>query len=377
MRYIRSIKNLKEKTCLLRLDLNVQDDELKNSIRLDRAVESIQFLLKKGCRVLLVSYRGRPDVKRIGHDKKYRLKYSLKPVVREIERRMDERIAFVDYAPPSSWGKHLNGAKTRIVALENTRFYKEENQNSPVFAKKIAQLGDIYVNDAFAMSHRDQASLCAITKFLPSYAGIALEKEIAFLDRVAKKQEKPFGLILGGAKVSDKLGVLERFYNKTQWVLVGGGVANTFFVAQGFPVGSSLYEKGMLNVARIWAQKEKIHLPIDLAVFGGAILDIGPKTVSFYQEYIRRAKVIIWSGPVGNIEKKSYRRGTEGIIRALLASRASCVVGGGETTSAFMTYLRAHKKKLPARIFLSSGGGAMLAYLAKEKLPAFEALKQR
>lgn len=374
MRYIKTAKGLKGKTCLLRLDLNVTNDEIKHSIRIDRAVDSIEFLLRKGCRVVVISHRGRPEIQKVQKNSAYRRKYSLAPSVRELQKRIKEKVYFLQDLTPRTWEKTLNGRPERVVVLENTRFFKGESSNSILFAKQLSMLGDLYVNDAFAISHRKQASICAIAKLLPSYVGIGLEKEIASLDMAVHTKQKPFVLIIGGAKISDKMGVVKRFYHRADAVLLGGGVANTFFAAQGIPIGTSLYEKRALRDARQWSLKEKIHLPVDVALHKGAILDMGPLAGETYRAIIRQARIVIWSGPMGYIEKQPYNRGTDEIISALLSSRATCVIGGGETTSAFKEYVKKHRKKIPSRIYLSTGGGAMLEYLAGEKLPGIVAL---
>ncbi len=263
--------------------------------------------------------------------------------------------------------------------MENLRFSPEEEKNDKDFAKLLASLGDIYINDAFAVSHRANASVEAITQFLPSYAGLLLEKEISNLDAVMKKFKKPLVVILGGAKVSDKIGLINNFLKKADYFLIGGAMANTFFVFEGLPVGDSFYEKTRLPAGRQGYTREitreigrKIILPIDVVIYKRRILDIGPETVKKYDEIIKKAKTIIWNGPMGMFEDKKFAKGTEEIAAAILKNKkAKTVIGGGETISA----LKPKTYNLKPNIFLSTGGGAMLEYLAGKKLPGIEALK--
>ena len=393
MKFLREVKKekIKGKTCLLRLDLNIEKNELKDSLRLERAAESTRFLLKIGCRVVILSYKGQLDIGKVQRDKFYRRSYSLRPVTRELSRKLRQSIDFVDDLNPKNWERKVNQSKRRIVVLENLRFYGEENKNSIPFAHLLASLGDFYVNDAFSMSHRQQTSLCAITRFLPSYAGIGLEKELVSLNHVLKNYKKPLVLVLGGAKVSDKAGVIENLYPKTKHILCGGGVANTFLFSQNIPVGNSLVDRKIASQNIYNRFKNKIILPSDVVIKSGAILDIGPKTTDKYSRLIKKAGTIIWGGPMGRFEDKKFAKGTFEIAKTILKSKCFAVIGGGETTTAFRKAarmdadqnadkrryisdnLRRNQRK-SASVFLSTGGGAMLEYLAGRKLPALQAL---
>jgi len=236
-------------------------------------------------------------------------------------------------------------------------------------------LGDFYVNDAFGVSHRANASVAAITKFIPSYAGFLMEKEIKNLNKV-KNPKKPFVVILGGAKISGKICLIKNFLRKADYFLIGGGMANTFIASRGLPVGDSLYEKNMVPLAQglIRQMGKKFVLPIDVVIDDGRILDIGPQTAKKYAEIIKKAKTIIWNGPVGYCEEKCFLYGSLSIAKAIIGNkRAFAIIGGGETTSFFT--LKTKTYNLKPNIFLSTGGGAMLEYLAGKTLPGLKALK--
>jgi len=205
---------------------------------------------------------------------------------------------------------------------------------------------------------------------LPSYAGLEMESEIQAFDKVFNHPPKPIVILLGGIKISDKIGVIKKFINKAKWILTGGGVANTFFAAKGIPIGNSVFDKNSLSLAKEWILNKKIILPVDLIIKKGQILDIGPKTIELYSNIISKSKTFIWNGPMGMIERKEYQRGTLGLVKALKKAKCFSVVGGGETTSLILS------KNLQSNVsFLSIGGGAMLEYLSGKKLPGLEALK--
>ena len=234
----------------------------------------------------------------------------------------------------------------------------------------LASLGDIYVNEAFAVSHSKNASVCAITDYLPSYAGLLLEKEITALDEIIRSKKQPLVAILGGAKVKDKLPVIERFLHKASYILLGGGIANTFAKAKGLNIGQSLYKPAMVRKARHLLHKKNIIIPFDFMLEKDRILDIGPLTAARFAGIISKARVVFWNGPLGYFEDKRFKKGSEAVARAIAESRAFSVVGGGETTQLI------RELHLEKRIdFLSTGGGAMIEYLAGKKLPGIEALK--
>ncbi|MEK7566058.1 MAG: phosphoglycerate kinase, partial [Patescibacteria group bacterium] len=260
-----------------------------------------------------------------------------------------------------------------VFMLENLRFYPGEDKNDKNFAKKIAGLGDFYVNDAFAFSHRKTASMAAITNFLPSYAGPNLEKEIKNLSSVLKNYKKPLIVILGGIKISTKLGLIKNFFSKADYFLIGSAMADNFLVAQGLPIGDSVYEKEMVPFAKKLLKQAKIVLPTDLVINNRKILDIGKKTEKHFADIIKYAKTIIWNGPVGRFEIPKFAKGTQTIIEAILKNKnAKVVIGGGETIAAISKYQSVISKN--KNIFVSTGGGAMLEYLSAKKLPGLIAL---
>lgn len=377
MKYLSSLKqkNLSGKTCLLRVDFNVKNDGNgginHDNLRIEAAMPTIKFLIKKGVKVVILSHRGRPS--KVSSLKFQISRYTLRPFAKILSKLLKKPVRFMDFR------KGFNASKIReiiastrdsIFLLENLRFLPGEEKNYVKFARKLASLGDFYVNDAFSVSHRENASVTAITKYLPSYAGLALESEIMNLSLVMKRPRKPLIIILGGAKISDKIGVIKNFLKKADKFLVGGGVANTFFAAQNLPLDDSLYENKMIPLARQLLKYKKIILPVDSAVKKGKILDIGPETAKKYAAIIKKAGTIIWNGPMGYIEEKQFRKGSEAILKAIFESRAFVIIGGGETTS--LLKLKTHNLK--HNIFISTGGGAMLEYLAGKKLPGLAAL---
>lgn len=364
------------KTCLLRLDLNVQNNELNNSIRIKRSIETIKFLLNRGSKVIVVSHRGRPNSnlklktqkskqERISVEKDITLRSFMRIFKRALKVGVyfDDSFNFVKIKERVS-----NLPQKSVTILENIRLIKGEEDNDSKLGKALASLADFYVNDAFAVSHRSNASVCAITKYIKSYAGLEFEKEIEAFKTI-NNPSHPFVVILGGAKISDKIGVIDSFYKKADYILVGGGVANTFFASKDIPIGDSLFEKNMTKKISRYGDSEKIVLPIDVKIENKKILDIGEKTAIKYSKLIKSAKMILWNGPMG-IEEKKFENGTLSIVKAISDSRAYSVVGGGQTTSFVLK--KGYENKIS---FLSTGGGAMLEYLSGKKLPGIIALK--
>jgi len=386
MKYLSSLskKSLANQTCLLRVDFNIENTDLHGyehgltriPLRVERVLPTIKFLIDRGARVVILSHRGRPKTQ-ISADSQRKSAFTLKPFAKILSKLLKRPVQFIDLNLRKSdflklRNKIENFPPGSIFLLENLRFLPEEEKNDKKFAQRLALLGDFYVNDAFSVSHRAHASVVAITQFLPSYVGLALENELKKLNQVMKSPKKPLIIIIGGAKISDKIGVIKNFLKKANCILTGGGVANTFFAAQKLPVGQSLYEETMIPLARQLLKSKKIILPIDSVVSKGAILDIGPKTIKKYTNMIKSAATIVWNGPMGYIENKKFRKGTGEIAKAIIKSRAFAVIGGGETTS-IMSKVKGQKSK----VFISTGGGAMLEYLAGKKLPGIEALKYR
>ena len=366
MKFLKSLnkKNLSGKTCLLRVDFNVEKGKEKNSLRLKAILPTIKFLIDKKTKIVILSHRGRPV-------KKNRKEFSLKPFARFLSENPAKKINFINNFDFRDIKQKIeNSSPLSVFLLENLRFLVGEEKNDAKLAKQLASLGDFYVNDAFSVSHRENASVSAITKFLPSYAGLLLENEIKNLDLVVKNPKRPLIVILGGNKVLDKIGLINNFLNKADYFLLGGGIANTLFAAQGLPVGDSLYEEKMIFVARRILKSKKIILPLDVAIHDRKILDIGPKTAKKYGEIIKKAKIVIWNGPLGYFEDKRFAKGSLAVAEAVAKSGTRAIVGGGETA-----FLMSKVKGQRSNVFLSTGGGAMLEYLAGKGLPAIEALK--
>ncbi len=378
MKYLSSLKtkNLSGKICLLRTDFNIENEELSGKDihpRIAAVLPTIKFLTKKGAKVVILSHRGRPD-KTINY-KLQTKRFSLKPFGEILSKLLKKPVVFVEYSNLNNITK-LNFVRSQndIFLLENLRFNPGEDKNDKKFAKQLASLGDFYVNEAFAFCHRPTASIVGIPKLLPSYAGFSLENEIKNLSKVIASPKKPFVVILGGVKVANKVGLIKNFWNKADKFLIGGAIANTFLAAAGGKVGNSVYEKEKVAFCRKLLKSPKIILPVDLAVKNGRILDIGVKTQKNYTEIIKTAKTIIWNGPMGYIEDRKFRKGSEAVLKAILKSKAFSVIGGGETT-ALLGAANSKFKIQNSKLFISTGGGAMLEFLAGKKLPGIEALK--
>lgn len=383
----RQIKSLKGKKVLLRLDLNVPLEGLKvkETYKLEKSLKTINYLQTKGAIVVIVSHLGRPKGKK-------EMKYSLKPVVQSLEDLSGLKIKFSSQTIGNKVLKQINSLTSgEVILLENLRFHSEEKENNLEFAKSLASLADIYINDAFAVSHREHASVAAIKKYLPSYTGFLLEEEINNLNYIFKPQ-KPLLAVMGGAKVSSKLKLLESLSKSANKILVGGVLANTLCVAKGLKVGKSLVDSDSLVKAEKFIKKKtiksKIVLPIDFIVETNKgevavrknkdinktdkIYDIGPETIFLFAQEIKQAKTLIWNGPLGMFEDKRFKQGTMSIARSLaLQSKESawCVVGGGETVESFNTLN--YRKYIN---WISTGGGAMLSFLAKEDMPGLKGL---
>jgi len=408
MRYLSSLKNkkLSNKTCLLRVDFNLTDAELsEKNLRITAVLPTIKFLIGRGAKVVILSHRGRPvPLKRgISNSPAYAepacrtgrasagrqflisKNFTLKPFTKILSSLLKKPVHFIDFDKKVNFIKIEDAQKIRasvngsIFLLENLRLLKGEKENSTALAKKLASLGDLYINDAFSVSHRKNASVVAITKFLPSYAGLCLENEIKNLSKAMRNPKKPLIIILGGAKISDKIGVIKNFSRRADKFLIGGAVANTFFAAKKIPIGSSLYEKEMVPLAKRLLRSSKVILPIDWLSEKGKILDIGPETSRNYAEFIKNAKTIIWNGPMGYFEDEKFKKGSEVVLEAIVKSHAFSIIGGGETISSISNPPAGRagfQFPIPKKnIFLSTGGGAMLEYLSGKKLPGIKALK--
>ncbi len=353
MKFLSELKNsdLSKEVVLLRVDLNVERPE--GSLRLRAIAPTLKFLLERGARITILSHKGRPAGANPA--------FSLESYAAHISEKIGERVVF---APDAD---HLPDA--RVVLLENLRFDAREEKNDPEFAKQLALLGTMYVNDAFAVSHRANASVAAITGFLPSYAGLLFEKEYDSLSRVMAKSEHPLIFVIGGAKIGDKLGVIEKFWDKADFFLLGGGPANTVLKAKGVDIQNSIYDENLMDFANQLAASGKVIAPQDWEVGDRRISDIGPSSTRRFGEYIAGAKAVVWNGPMGQYEDPRFRAGSEGIARAIAESGAYSVVGGGETTELIISLGLEDKFS-----FVSTAGGAMLEFLAGKDLPGVTAL---
>lgn len=349
-------------TALLRLDFNTKDDW-----RMRAVLPTIKFLLKNSCKVVIVSHRGRPP----GFDKKL----SLKKDAPDLSRMLKRKVAFIGHFRFGGIKRTVESAPNgSVFLLENLRFLKGEEKNSPELARSLASLADFYVNDAFAVSHRANASVAAVTKFLPGYAGLEMEKEIVSLSRAMVRPRRPLVLILGGAKAGDKLGVIKYFRKKTDWFLLGGGSANTILSMKGIDVEHSIRDRDPrdLRALAAVAKYKNIVLPNDFVWHDGMIWDIGRKAIAEFCAKVKTARTIVWSGPLGLIEKKKYAKGSIAVARAIARNRRAFSVAGGGETVMFLKKYRLDKKFS----FISTGGGAMVDFLAGKKLPGIAALER-
>lgn len=384
-RSLKQLKNLNDKTVLLRADFDVpmKEGRIEDDIRMRTTLGTINFLLKKKCRLILISHLGRPGAK-------INTEYSLRPIAAHLRVLLQHPVKFI---PETIGPKVVRAAEKMkvgdVILLENLRFNKGELEDSPAFAKKLASLADIYVNETFSTSHRQQASFSALTKLLPTYAGLALEQEIQHLD-VVKKPMKPMVIVMGGAKLKTKLPLISKFYARSNYILLGGGLANTFFKYQKQEIGRSLYDaEGLKSLKEFYEGKKlksKIILPVDVVVKNkqglaavktpdsimksDTILDIGPDTINKYSGYIKKAQTLICNGTMGKFEEKSFKHGSLAILSLVAArstGRAYGIVGGGDTLKALkMTKMTEHVD------WVSMGGGATLTYLSGGAMPGLK-----
>ena len=381
--------DVKGKKVLVRVDFNVpiKDGVVQDDTRIKAAMPTIQYLLDNGAAVILFSHLGRPKG---GPDPKY----SMKPVADYLAKLTGKSVSFA----ADSVGEPADQAAAALTAgevlvLENTRFHPEEEKNDLDLAKKMASLADIFVNDAFGSAHRAHSSTEGVARFLPAVAGFLMEKEIEYLGQAVDEPKRPFVAILGGAKVSDKINVIKNLLAKADTILIGGGMANTFFKAQGFSMGKSLVEGEVLELAKelIAIGGTKLRLPVDAVIAQkmeeGAetqivpvgsipddwmILDIGPKTLEAFGQVIADAATVVWNGPMGVFEVSTFAKGTFGIAQALADSKTISIVGGGDSASAIQ------KSGLADKItHISTGGGASLEMLEGIALPGVAALQDK
>lgn len=362
-------KNLGE-TAVVRLDFNTEDDW-----RMATAVPTLKFLLKKGCKVLVLSHKGRPTSIRIiaGEPSGVEKGLSLKKDSEKLARLLGKKVRFIPHFRFLDIKKEIqNAPRGSVFVLENIRFLRGEGENDFELAKNLANLGDFYVNEAFAVSHRAAASVLAITKFLPSYAGAGLELEIKHLTKVMRNPARPLVLVVGGGKADDKVGFIKFFKNKADAILTGGAAANTLMLTAGYDIKKSLADRKGAATFRSILKYKNLVLPVDYGVSGDKILDVGPKTINLYLSKITKARTVVWNGPMGFFEKKPFDRGTLAVAKGIVKNRKCfSVTGGGETVE----FLKIHKLDRGFS-FISTGGGAMLEFLAGKKLPGIAALEK-
>lgn len=345
---------------IVRLDFNTEDDW-----RMMAALPTLQLLLRQARAIIVLSHKGRP----LGFQKQY----SLHKDAQKLSGLLDQKVTFIEKFNFDEARRAITLApKKSIFVLENLRFISMEKDDDESFAKNLASLGDYYVNEAFAVCHRPEASVHAITKFLPSYAGLGLENEIKNLRSVMKNPKKPLIMIFGGAKSTDKLAAIKYFRKKAKAFLVGGALANTLLYLKGTDIGTSLFDPEVNSMIKNLSTDKAVILPVDFRREGTKILDIGPQSEKLFSAKIKEAKTIVWNGPMGLIEREAFKEGTLRIMHAIVANQgAFSVVGGGETV--MMLKEAGVYDKVS---FVSTGGGAMLEFLAGKKLPGIAALEQ-
>ena len=384
----QSVKDVdvKGKKVLVRVDFNVplKDGVVKDDTRVQAALPTIKYLLDGGAAVILCSHLGRP--KGVADPA-----FSLKPVADYLAGVLGQDVAFAeDCVGPVAETAAAALKPGDVLVLENTRFHAEEKKNDPVMAEQLASLAELYVNDAFGSAHRAHASTEGVTHFLPAVGGLLMEKEIQYLGQAIAEPKRPFVTILGGAKISDKIGVIENLLDVADQILIGGGMANTFFKAQGYPVADSLVEEEAIEMAKELLAKggSKLRLPVDVVIAdafdndaatkvmqmgpvedGWRILDIGPETIAHYGKVVGQAGTVVWNGPMGVFEMPNFAKGTFGVAQAIADSDAISIIGGGDSAAAI------NLSGLASQIsHISTGGGASLEMLEGKTLPGLAAL---
>lgn len=385
--------DLKGKKVLVRCDFNVPMDEEKNitdNTRIVSALPTIRYLLENDCAIILCSHLGRPKGE-------FKAEYSLKPVAKELSKLLNQDVIMAaDVVGEDAKEKASALKQGQIMMIENVRFHKEENDNDMEFAKQLAQLAEIYVNDAFGSAHRAHASTAGVASYLPAVSGFLIEKELQFLGNAILNPKRPFISILGGAKVSDKIGVIDSLLEKVDTLMIGGGMAYTFFKAQGYEVGNSICEMDKLNLALELMEKAKqkgvkLILPVDTKVgkefkpdteskivkyteipadWEG--FDIGPETIKIFTEELQKAKTVVWNGPLGLSEFEQFAMGTNEIAKVLADLDAITIIGGGDSAAAVKKVGLEDKMT-----HISTGGGASLEFLEGKKLPGIECLMDK
>jgi len=382
------------KRVLVRVDFNVpmnyKTGEITDDSRIRASLPTIHYLIERDARVILISHLGRPDGKIM-------TEYRLTPIAQRLSQILGQQVGVATDCIGSEVEKSVETLKAGdILLLENLRFHPDEETGSRDFARALARLGDVFVNDAFGTSHRAHASIAGIARFLPAVAGLLLEKEITFLGHVLENPSQPFAALIGGAKISDKVKMLERISDKVDYMLIGGGMAATFLKAKGYEIGKSIFEADRMSTATLLFEKAenngiKIVLPTDVVVADEVkagspslitavdkipadkrVIDIGPQTIEQFCDILQKCKTIFWNGPMGVYEIPEFARGTQEMARLLSTLEATTIIGGGSTAEVVADM------KLDDRMtFVSTGGGASLSFVSGEKLPGVEVLMDK
>ena len=390
---VRDIE-IKGKKALVRCDFNVpmQDGKITDDIRITSALPTIKYLLEGGAKVILMSHMGRPK----GEAK---MEFTLKPVADRLAELLGQDVTFIS-VPEVVNQEVVNAAAAledgQVMLLENVRFRKEETKNEEGFSKELAQLGDIFVNDAFGTAHRAHCSTAGVADYLPAVSGFLIEKEVQFLGGAVENPERPFVAIMGGAKVGDKIPVIENLINKVDTLIIGGGMSYTFFKAMGMEIGTSILDEPSLELAKELMVKAKeagvdMILPVDVvcakefandsetitcdidAIPADMMgLDMGPKSVEAVSKILAEAKTVVWNGPMGVFEMSSFAGGTIGVTAALAESDAVTIIGGGDSAAAVEQFGYADKMT-----HISTGGGASLEFLEGKVLPGIAVLEEK
>ena len=385
--------DLKGKKVLVRCDFNVPMDEEKNitdNTRIVAALPTIKYLLENNCAVILCSHLGRPKGE-------FKAEFSLKPVAKELSNLLNTEVIMAnDVIGEDAKTKAKNLQQGQVMLLENVRFHREETDNDPEFSKKLADMAEVYVNDAFGAAHRAHSSTAGVAAYLPAVSGFLIEKELQFLGNAVSNPERPFVAILGGTKVSDKIGVIDSLLEKVDTLIIGGGMAYTFFKSQGYGVGDSICELDKLDLAKEAMKKAeekgvKLMLPIDTRIGkefkpdtesktvawteipdGWEGFDIGEKTIEMFCNELKNAKTVVWNGPLGLFEFDQFAKGTNAIAKTLSEIDATTIIGGGDSAAAVK------KAGLQDKMtHISTGGGASLEFLEGKKLPGIECLQDK
>jgi len=385
--------DLKGKKVLVRCDFNVpmnENQEITDNTRIVAALPTIKYLLENNCAIILCSHLGRPKGE-------FKSEYSLKPVAKELENLLGKEIIMAnDVIGEDAKAKAQELQNGQIMLLENVRFHKEETENDKEFSKQLASMAEVYVSDAFGSTHRAHSSTAGVAEFLPAVSGFLIEKELKFLGNAVSNPERPFVAILGGAKVSDKIGVIDNLLEKVDTLIIGGGMAYTFFKAQGYEVGNSICEMDKLDLAKELMKKAeekgvKLMLPIDTKIAkeykadaesktvkyneipeGWEGLDIGEETIKLYAKELENAKTVVWNGPLGVFEFDQFAVGTDEIAKIISKIDATTIIGGGDSSAAVK------KAGLEDKMtHISTGGGASLEFLEGKALPGIECLLEK